>query len=234
MKDLPVGQKSPVCEMLVGTRSDPQIAMARRVKRAMDISGALLLLLFCLPIFLMIAVLVRVADEGPVFYSHRRVGRDGREFGCLKFRSMRPDADAMLAAVLESDPAAQDEWRTNRKLRNDMRVTRLGRVLRATSLDELPQLLNVLRGEMSLVGPRPVTRAELDTYYTANGIAADAVYLSMRPGITGLWQISGRSDTDYRERVALDLAYARNPSLRRDLAILLRTCVVVVWRKGAR
>jgi exopolysaccharide production protein ExoY len=199
-------------------------------KRAMDVALSAALLLLLLPVFLALAAAV-AADGGRVFYSHRRVGRSGRTFGCLKFRSMRPDADRFLSDLLARDPAALAEWRAARKLRRDPRVTPVGRVLRATSLDELPQLINVLRGEMSLVGPRPVVQEELEQHYAPAGAAAD--YLSVRPGLTGPWQVSGRSDMDYRERVKLDAEYARNPSLLRDLALLAYTVVVVLRRRGA-
>ncbi|MGG5812410.1 sugar transferase [Falsiroseomonas sp. CW058] len=197
-------------------------------KRALDILGAGLLLLLCAPVFLVLAVLVK-RDGGPVFYAHQRVGRGGRSFGCLKFRSMVADADRRLAALLERDPAARAEWDSTRKLKNDPRVTWVGRFLRATSLDELPQLINVLRGEMSLVGPRPVIAAELAAYYGASA----QHYLAVRPGITGPWQVSGRSDTSYAQRVALDVAYVSHPSLWNDIRILLRTPVAVLARRGA-
>lgn len=197
-------------------------------KRALDVLGAGALLLVLSPIFLVLALLVR-ADGGPAFYAHPRIGRGGRIFGCLKFRSMVVDSQERLAALLASDPAAQAEWEATRKLRQDPRITRIGRFLRATSLDELPQLLNVLRGEMALVGPRPVVKAELDTYYGA----AAAHYIAVRPGITGLWQVSGRSDTSYAQRVALDVAYVSRPSLMQDIRILLRTPLAVLSRKGA-
>jgi lipopolysaccharide/colanic/teichoic acid biosynthesis glycosyltransferase len=198
------------------------------LKRAMDIAGAGLLLLLALPAFLVIAALVR-RDGGSAFYAHQRVGRDGRLFGCLKFRSMVMDADRRLAALLENDAEARAEWEASRKLKNDPRVTAVGRFLRATSLDELPQLINVLKGEMSLVGPRPVQASELAAFY---GAAAQH-YLTVRPGITGPWQISGRNDTSYAERVALDVAYATRPSLLNDVKILLRTPVAVLARRGA-
>jgi Undecaprenyl-phosphate galactose phosphotransferase WbaP len=198
------------------------------LKRAMDILAAGTLLLLCAPVFALVALIIR-ADGGPVFYAHERVGRGGRRFGCLKFRSMVTDSQARLAALLAADPAARAEWEATRKLKEDPRVTRIGRLLRATSLDELPQLINVLRGEMSLVGPRPVVAAELAEHF---GLAAEH-YLSVRPGITGLWQISGRSDTSYAQRVALDTQYAVNPSIWADLRILLRTPLVVLLRRGA-
>lgn len=198
------------------------------MKRSIDVVGAASALLLLAPVFAMIAFLVR-RDGGPVFYAHTRIGQNGLGFGCLKFRSMRTDSAEALAALLASDPAARAEWEATRKLRNDPRITRIGRFLRKTSLDELPQLINVLRGEMSLVGPRPVVAAELAEFYGA----AAAHYMSVRPGITGLWQVSGRSDTSYAQRVALDVAYASQPSLWSDIKILARTPVVVLARKGA-
>jgi lipopolysaccharide/colanic/teichoic acid biosynthesis glycosyltransferase len=197
-------------------------------KRAFDLVVSALLLLLLLPVLLLIALAVR-SDGGPAFYAHRRVGRGGSEFPCFKFRTMRMDADRVLEAMLHEQPALRLEWEATRKLRHDPRITRAGRVLRVASLDELPQLLNVLRGEMSLVGPRPVVRRELDQFY---GAAAGA-YSSVRPGITGLWQVSGRSDVGYDMRVALDLAYAQNPSLRGDLVILWRTVGAVLRCRGA-
>ena len=204
------------------------VSLQPGLKRALDIAGAGALLVMSLPVFVILALLVR-ADGGPAFYAHQRVGRGGRRFGCLKFRSMVTDGDARLEALLASDPAARAEWEATRKLRNDPRITWVGRFLRASSLDELPQLLNVLRGEMSLVGPRPVIAAELTAHY---GAAAEH-YLSVRPGITGLWQVSGRSSTSYDTRVALDVRYATNPSLLADLRILLRTPAAVLLRRGA-
>ncbi|WP_246514069.1 sugar transferase [Neoroseomonas soli] len=197
-------------------------------KRAMDIAIAGAALLVALPFFLAVGALTR-ADGGPTFYAHPRVGRGGRIFGCLKFRSMVVDSQARLEALLAADPTARAEWETTRKLKDDPRITRVGRFLRATSLDELPQLINVLKGEMSIVGPRPVTQSELDCYY---GVAA-AHYLTVRPGITGPWQVSGRSETSYDQRVALDVAYVSQPSLLTDIRILLKTPVAVLSRRGA-
>jgi lipopolysaccharide/colanic/teichoic acid biosynthesis glycosyltransferase len=214
---------------LAGSRNDGLAAALRpAAKRALDILGAGALLLLALPAFLVIAALVKL-DGGRAFYAHERVGRDGRLFGCLKFRSMVMDADRRLAALLATDADARAEWEASRKLKNDPRVTWIGRVLRATSLDELPQLINVLKGEMSLVGPRPVQASELAAYY---GAAAQH-YMAVRPGITGPWQISGRSDTSYAQRVALDVAYATQPSLVTDVKILLRTPAAVLARRGA-
>lgn len=197
-------------------------------KRALDVIGAGLGLVLLAPFFLVVALLVR-ADGGPAFFAHQRVGRGGKLFGCLKFRSMVIDSQARLEALLASDPAARAEWEATRKLKNDPRITRIGRFLRSTSLDELPQLINVLRGEMSLVGPRPVQEAEIDRYYGASA----AHYMAVRPGITGLWQVSGRSETSYESRVALDVSYVSRPSMLADLSILLRTPVAVMSRRGA-
>ena len=219
-----------------GSYTAPQVLLAPGranglqpvLKRALDVLGAGALLLFLSPLFLILALLVR-ADGGSAFFAHRRVGRGGESFGCLKFRSMVMDSQARLEALLASDPAARAEWEATRKLKNDPRVTKIGRFLRATSLDELPQLINVLRGEMSLVGPRPVIQSELDSFYGA----AAMPYMSVRPGITGLWQISGRSDTSYAERVALDMAYVARASLWQDIKILVRTPIAVLSRRGA-
>ena len=197
------------------------------MKRAFDVAAAALLLVVSAPVFLAVVLAVR-ADGGPTLFAHRRVGRAGRKFGCLKFRTMHVDADRALTELLARDPA---EWESARKLKRDPRVTRLGRVLRATSLDELPQLLNVLRGEMSLVGPRPVTRDELDRFYAPFG--GEAAYLPVRPGLTGPWQVGKRGDGGFAERVALDVAYAERPSLRADAAILFRTPGVGLSRRGA-
>lgn len=199
-------------------------------KRLADILGASLLLILTAPVMVLIGIVVRLTDGGPALFRHERVGRRGEPFQCLKFRSMAMDAEAALKDLLARDPEAQAEWLATRKLRRDPRITRLGRILRASSLDELPQLLNVLRGDMSLVGPRPVVQAELDEHYGPEGVAH---YVAVRPGITGLWQISGRSDVSYRERVALDIAYVRRLSLLADAAILARTVVVVAGGRGA-
>ena len=201
-----------------------------RTKRAVDVVGAAVLLVLLAPVMALIALVIRSNDGGPVLVGHTRVGRGGTSFRCLKFRSMTVNAEAVLAPILREDPAAFEEWARTRKLRCDPRVTSPGRILRATSLDEIPQLLNVLRGEMSLVGPRPVVAEEVLQHY---GASAAPYYLAVRPGITGLWQISGRSTRSYAERVALDIDYVRRMSLRQDLVILARTVAVVLTRRGA-
>jgi exopolysaccharide production protein ExoY len=197
------------------------------VKRALDLAGAIVLAAVFSPLILAIAVLMR-REGGSIIYRHRRVGREGRSFECLKFRTMVPNADQLLRELLERDPAIKAEWVRDHKLRCDPRVTRLGKFLRRTSLDELPQLWNVMRGEMSLVGPRPVVREELLRY--GRNVRA---YLSAKPGITGLWQVKGRNDTDYRRRVVLDTYYVRNQGLLLDLYILLKTTKVVLGGSGA-
>ena len=199
------------------------------LKRLLDVGGALGLLLALVPVLLIIAALVK-ASGGPALFSHERVGKGGRRFGCLKFRTMTVDSAKRLETLLATDAEARAEWDATRKLKHDPRVTTVGRFLRASSLDELPQIINVLRGEMSLVGPRPVQAAELATYY---GPAAAAQYVSVRPGITGLWQVSGRNDTSYDARVEMDLRYLANPTLLGDLVILLKTPFAVLRRSGA-
>jgi Undecaprenyl-phosphate galactose phosphotransferase WbaP len=199
----------------------------RLAKIAFDVTLALLLLIVMLPVFLVIAVLVK-RDGGPAFYAHRRVGANGRRFGCLKFRSMAVNADVLLERVLRESPERAAEWEATQKLRDDPRVTRIGAFLRKTSLDEIPQLINVLRLEMSLVGPRPIVESEMRHY--GRDIA---FYLQVRPGVTGLWQISGRSDTSYAERVMLDTSYVRSWSLVGDMVILAKTAPAVLARRGA-
>lgn len=173
-------------------------------------------------------MLIYLRDPGPVLYGHRRIGRHGRVFRCLKFRTMVQDSDAVLARHLAASPEAAAEWAAARKLRADPRVTGIGARLRKASLDELPQLFNVLCGEMSLVGPRPIVTDEARHYGEAL-----AAYLAVRPGVTGLWQISGRSDTSYAERVELDRAYVRGRTMALDLWILVRTVVVVLKGRGS-
>jgi len=205
-------------------------ARARRyadgAKRVLDVAGVLALAPVVLPVVGGLWVAVTL-DGGPGFFGHTRVGRDGVAFSCWKLRTMCPDAEARLKAHLRANPAAAREWADCYKLRDDPRVTRLGRVLRRTSLDELPQLWNVLRGEMSLVGPRPVPRDELVEYGSASG-----AYLGLRPGITGLWQVLGRNGVTYPHRVRMDADYARRASLWLDLWLLWRTVGVVLRRTG--
>ena len=187
-------------------------------KRVFDIALALSALALLAPLIGLLVVALRLTMRGPILFAHMRVGLGGREFRCFKFRTMVHDAERVLEEHLRSDPQACEEWRRTQKLKRDPRVTLVGRALRKSSLDELPQLINVLRGEMSCVGPRPIIRAELDRY----GDAAP-LYLTVRPGMTGLWQVSGRSSLSYEDRVRLDQDYIRQRSLWLDLKIVLRT-----------
>ena len=197
-------------------------------KRVFDIVGAFSLIVFLFPLMLMIVAAIKLTDPGPIFFGHRRIGFGGRHFFCLKFRSMPTNAAELLQAHLRANPDASEEWRATQKLRNDPRVTPLGRILRETSLDELPQLFNVLRGEMSLVGPRPIVDEEAIRY--AHRFSA---YKKTRPGLTGLWQVSGRSDASYTARVKFDSLYVRSWSFLLDVGILLRTVGVVLKRQGS-
>ena len=212
----------------VSERYTERLNASKIIKRVIDIIGSLALLVLFSPLFLVVALMVSL-DGGPVFYRHKRIGRDGKPFGCLKFRTMILGAEACLNEYLSYHPEQRWEWEQDQKLAFDPRVTAIGNVLRRLSLDELPQLVNVLVGEMSLVGPRPVTEGELKHY----GAAASA-YLAVRPGLTGPWQVSGRNDVSYATRVAMDEAYVRNFSLWNDIVILLRTPGVVLSKKGAR
>jgi exopolysaccharide production protein ExoY len=195
------------------------------IKRALDIILAAIIFFLVLPLFIFILLAIASTGLSPI-YSHPRIGRSGR----LKFRTMRRDADRILTELLRSDPESRLDWETHRKLRRDPRVTRLGKILRVTSLDEIPQLINVMAGHMSLVGPRPVTQEEFASFYSPPEAAA---YKSIRPGLTGPWQISGRSEGSYSTRVMLDTRYAQRLSLRTDMTILLRTAKAVILQKGA-
>jgi undecaprenyl-phosphate galactose phosphotransferase len=197
-----------------------------RLKRLFDIIGALIILSFFLPLMLIIAALVSF-DKGPVLFCHRRVGAEGKVFMCWKFRTMVTDHESLFEAMMQ-DEALRTEWQQNFKMQKDRRITPIGYYLRRSSLDELPQLFNVLAGTMSLVGPRPITDKEIINY----GPAFDD-YKSTRPGITGIWQISGRNNLSYSYRVKLDSDYVRNWSLLSDLMILLQTPLVVIFRIGA-
>ncbi|MCC2611778.1 sugar transferase [Neorhizobium sp. Rsf11] len=197
-------------------------------KRTFDITAAALALILFSPIFLMIAALVKFSDNGPVFYGHRRIGHNGRSFRCLKFRTMAVNGDEVLRNYLNANPQAAEEWRATRKLKVDPRVTVVGTVLRKLSLDELPQLINIVRGEMSVVGPRPVVDEELNLY---DSFAA--YYLRTRPGLTGLWQISGRNDVSYETRIAFDTQYVQNWSLLGDFAIIAKTIPAVCLARGS-
>ena len=197
-------------------------------KRMLDLGIVLASLPVVVPVIGLLALVVML-DGGNPFFIHRRVGRNGRTFGCVKLRTMRRDAEAAMAAVLAADPALAAEWQRYQKLRHDPRVTRLGRLLRRASLDELPQVWNVLRGDMSLVGPRPFTPAQAGIYM---GGRTDVAYYALRPGITGLWQVGSRNRAHFGERALADRDYAEILSFRGDLRILARTVGVVVRCTG--
>ena len=200
---------------------------SRILKRLFDIIGAVAIITVLSPLLLYISRKVK-KDGGPAIYGHERIGKNGQVFKCLKFRSMVINSKEVLEDLLANDEAAKNEWNATFKLKNDPRITKIGGFLRRTSLDELPQLFNVLRGEMSLVGPRPIIKAELERYN-------DEVdyYLLSKPGMTGLWQVSGRSDVDYETRVYLDAWYVKNWSMWNDIAILFKTISVVLKKDGA-
>jgi len=200
----------------------------RLVKRAFDIVVGSVGLVLASPLIIAIALAVKLTSPGPVIFSHRRIGMGGKEFMCHKFRTMVANAEDVLRELLEKNPTLRAEWEKDFKLKDDPRITGVGKILRKTSLDELPQIFNVIKGEMSLVGPRPIVKAELDKF---GNYASD--YLLVRPGITGLWQVSGRNDIDYHERVQLESRYIRNWSLWLDITLLFRTIPAVLKRDGA-
>ncbi|PIL21431.1 hypothetical protein P775_04535 [Puniceibacterium antarcticum] len=199
---------------------------ARRGKRIFDLILAVLLLPVIAPVILVLCILVR-RDGGPSFFAHRRVGRNGKVFPCWKVRSMVFDAERKLRDYLAENPEAAAEWARDHKLTNDPRITALGNFIRKSSLDELPQIWNVLRGEMSFVGPRPIVREELKKYGPYKRI-----YMMMAPGITGQWQVSGRNDVSYDERVNMDVEYLSSISLKTDVKIILATASSVINRTG--
>jgi Undecaprenyl-phosphate galactose phosphotransferase WbaP len=202
--------------------------MEDRLIRIFDLLLIFSSLPILVPLFLCIFAAIWLDSEGGIFYRQSRIGKGARVFKVLKFRTMVKDADQVLVKYLEENPKLLAEWNVNHKLKDDPRITRIGKILRKTSLDELPQVWNVLKGEMSLVGPRPIVAAEVERY-------ADrfSYYIQVPPGLSGLWQVSGRNDTGYAERVLLDEYYVRNRSIWMNLYIIIRTILVVVRRNGA-
>jgi Undecaprenyl-phosphate galactose phosphotransferase WbaP len=200
----------------------------RIFKRLFDIVFGGMIFLGLFPVLLVISFLIRIDSKGPVVFAHKRIGRRGMVFPCYKFRTMIPDAEKVLERHLSENPAMREEWEREFKLKNDPRITKIGRFLRRTSLDELPQLLNIIRGEMSLVGPRPIVSKEVSKYkeYITD-------YYMVRPGLTGLWQVSGRNDIDYESRVQMDSWYVRNWSFWMDISMLIKTVKVVLEKTGA-
>ena len=210
-------------------RKSKHSAWEKAFKRMFDIVGAVLFLVLHSWLYLILWACVRYTTGAPAIFRHRRIGRNGKEFDCLKFRSMRTNSAEILKQHLEENPEARAEWERDFKLRDDPRITKFGRIIRKTSLDELPQLWNVLCGEMSLVGPRPVVDEELKQYYGAQAV----YYASVKPGITGPWQVGGRNDLGYNERVKLDVKYAKDWSIVGDISILMKTVLVVVLKRGS-
>jgi len=198
-------------------------------KRILDVVVASIALIFVLPLLILVGVLIRLQDGGQAVYSQKRYGRNGRTFKCYKLRSMVANADQRLIEILAQDPEARIEWDQTQKLTHDPRITPLGRFIRKTSIDELPQLFNILKGEMSIVGPRPIVENEITKY---GEFYRD--YCSVRPGLTGLWQVEGRSDTTYEQRVQLDVKYATTRNFTGDIMIMLRTVPAVLLSRGAR
>lgn len=229
----------PLCNMEVGSinnektlllkmRNNMMVWHNRWLKRVFDFSGSIFGGICILPILVGIAAAIYIDSPGPVVFAHKRIGKNGKSFPCYKFRSMIPNAQQVLEVHLAENPAAREEWERDFKLKDDPRITRVGKFLRRTSLDELPQLLNVIRGEMSLVGPRPIVHKEIEKYgqYIAD-------YLLVAPGMTGFWQVNGRNDVSYETRVQMDSWYVRNWSLWQDVLLLIKTIGVVAGKKGA-
>jgi lipopolysaccharide/colanic/teichoic acid biosynthesis glycosyltransferase len=222
-------------EFIIARRAETIFDGGRRLRhgkslrgRIFDLTVTMLALVLLLPFMALIALVVYLEDGGPVLFSQSRLGFGGRSFRCLKFRSMSVNAEARLAALLDQSDEVRAEWERRHKLKVDPRITRVGRVLRKLSLDELPQLFNVLAGDMTLVGPRPIVQAEIWRYG-----ARFKHYCSVRPGLTGLWQVSGRSDASYRARVAMDVIYARKRTAVLDLKILVATIPAVIFTRGS-
>jgi len=210
------------------TRNNLLNPVDKTFKMFFDLVVTTILIVLFSPILILLYIIVFIATNGKPIFKHERIGKEGKPFGVYKFRTMHPNADALLKELLERDESIRKEWEKEFKLKNDPRITKVGHFLRKTSLDELPQLINVIKGEMSLVGPRPIVQKEIKKYgeyFT--------YFKAVKPGITGLWQISGRNDVDYDERVQLDTWYVRNWSIEQDLIILMKTIVTVLLKKGS-
>ena len=199
------------------------------LKRIFDLTFSLLVLTLGMPFFIFIAMCIKCTSKGKIFFSQIRVGRGGKLFKCYKFRTMYCDADQRLESLLLQDVNSRQEWESTRKLKKDPRVTPLGRFLRKTSLDELPQFFNVLKGNLSIVGPRPVVQDEIDQFF---GVKAYKI-LSIRPGLTGIWQVSGRSNTSYSRRIQLDENYVDSQTLWLDLKLIIKTIPCMIFARGA-
>lgn len=199
--------------------------MYKCIKRGMDIILSLIALIILMPIFVIIAILIKLDSKGPVFFRHKRIGKNGNEIKIYKFRSMVPEAEDLIKTFT---PEQMNEYKENYKLQNDPRVTRIGRILRKTSLDELPQIINILKGDLSIIGPRPVIESELEKYGRNK-----YKFLSITPGLTGYWQANGRSTTTYEERMKMELYYIDNMSIKTDIKIFFKTIISVLKKEGA-
>lgn len=215
--------------LVLNVKNNLKNPVNRLFKKIFDICGSILILIILLPLILVVSIVIMLTSKGSAIYTHERIGFKGKKFKCYKFRTMYEEGDERLKNLLENNPDLKVEWEKTFKLKDDPRITKIGKFLRKTSLDELLQIFNVLKGEMSLVGPRPVLSEELDKYY---GKYSD-YYYEVYPGLTGLWQVSGRSSVDYKKRVSLDVWYVSNWSLWLDIVILIRTIKVVLRREGA-
>lgn len=209
--------------------ADNRSGKSKLMFRLLDLTIGIIAVVVFGPMLITLAILIYVSNPGPILFVQQRIGLNGKSFACFKFRTMVVDAQERLARLLEEDPAARLEWERDHKLRNDPRITPLGRFLRKSSFDELPQFFNLINGTMSAVGPRPIVVAEITRYGRWFGD-----YCRVKPGITGLWQVSGRSDTTYRRRVALDVAYSRHRSIGLNLKIMFMTIPAVLAARGSR
>ncbi len=196
-------------------------------KRAFDFSASSIAILLLMPMFLLLALILAMTQGRPIFIRHKRIGQSGQSFDCLKFRTMVKNADLVLKEHLEQNPQSRDEWKATRKLKQDPRITPVGKILRQSSVDELPQLINIIRGEMSIVGPRPIVREEI-AYYGESF----SRYTKVRPGLTGLWQVSGRNDVSYQTRVQMDVRYVEQFTLYSDMVIIMKTIPAVLRSSG--
>jgi lipopolysaccharide/colanic/teichoic acid biosynthesis glycosyltransferase len=218
---------SPVAKQLPHTQIFRRRKSQDLTKRLFDIGFSLVVLVFCAPLYLLLAVVIAGTSSGSVFYIQERVGKNYRRFGCIKFRTMIPDADRLLQQMMAESVELRQEFSENFKLKSDPRITKIGKFLRSTNLDEFPQFINVLKGEMSIVGPRPLVPEEIERY----GTQIDRV-LTIRPGITGLWQVSGRNDIPYEQRIRIDVSYVKRRNFWLDLRIVLKTVVLTIRTKN--
>ena len=199
----------------------------KNIKRFLDIVFSFLLIIFLIPLFLIIGVIIKINSKGPVLYTQKRIGKNNITFSCYKFRTMHPEANYLLKEILIKNPNFKNEFEETRKIINDPRITKIGKFLRFSSLDELPQIVNVLRGDMSFIGPRPIVKSEIKKY----GNDFKKVF-SIKPGISGLWQVSGRNKLSYNKRIELDIFYSENISFRLDIKIFIKTILVILFPYG--